>query len=382
MDYRHKLLADTLAGLEKSGVPLVAVDGSGFKAAGFADDPAIYYFVPKIARLFGVSIEAGIDTFFIGILSISLFVAVVSAVKLCKTKQGRVWAVLNLLLTGFISFRVGDLYSIAPAVVMFTVLPFLLLYGKGEAKRDFILLAIAGLACGLANETRAHAGSGALIFLVFYLFFSRGVSRSGAALNTAILLVSFVIPSLFFGHLAGERDRYLLENRPGYTSEETGNTIWHSVYIGLGYLKNPFVAEYRDDVGFSRANEIKPGVAPFTSGYEKILKGEVIRILSEHPYFAFQNISAKGGVLLMFFLLFANVGIAAAWFYGARGDAALPLAAAIVFSALPGILVVPYHEYLLGFFAFSALFNLLHADNALSKGGVADMLKFVGRYKS
>ena len=379
MEYRYQLLAETLEGFNKSGVPLVAADGDILKAAGFADDPAIYYFIPKIIKLFGFSLESGIDIFFIGILFVSLMAGIFASVKYCKTGAGKVWAVLNILLIGYVSLRVGDLYSISPAVTLFTVPLFLFVYGKGELRMLLTFVIAAGLLCGLANETRAHAGSAAFLFIFVFLLFEKTSARNIKALTIGLFILGFSVPSIFFSLLVAERDRYLSDNMPGYQQEGTGNTMWHSVYIGLGYLNNPFVKQYRDDVGFSKANEIKPGVSPFSSEYENILRGEVFETLSGHPYFAVQNFSAKGGVLLFFFVLFANVGIAALWFYGARSDVALPLVVAIMFSALPGLLVVPYHEYLLGFFAFVVIFNFLQVDEAFSKGVVADMRKFASR---
>src|SRR5512135_1048267 len=50
MNYRLVELHRAAAGLECSGIPLVAFDQAGYSVAGFADDPGLYLFVPLIAR--------------------------------------------------------------------------------------------------------------------------------------------------------------------------------------------------------------------------------------------------------------------------------------------------------------------------------------------
>ena len=90
--------------------------------------------------------------------------------------------------------------------------------------------------------------------------------------------------------------------------------MWHSVYIGLGYLPNDLGIRYRDDFAIAKVNELAPDSGYLTPQYEAVLRGEVARVAREHPGFVLRTVVAKLWALGVHLLWFANIGLlAAAW---------------------------------------------------------------------
>ena len=67
MDSRRDSLQQAFRGAENDAPPLVGLTDSGtYTAAGWPDDVGLSYFVPKISRIFGLSLESSVDLLLIG----------------------------------------------------------------------------------------------------------------------------------------------------------------------------------------------------------------------------------------------------------------------------------------------------------------------------
>ena len=103
--------------------------------------------------------------------------------------------------------------------------------------------------------------------------------------------------------------------------------------------------------------------------YENILRGEVIQYVIKYPLLFLQNISAKIGVLVFYFILFVNLGI----YYIVKNiknieyRETLPFYVGILFNSLFGILVIPSLNYIIGFISFSILFAIYIMNYAFEK---------------
>src|SRR5207248_5478248 len=71
MPSRYQGLSETLEGVRRTGVPLVAYDGKRYKPAGFTDDPGIYYFIPALSRNLHTPLPRAISTFYLAGLIIA-----------------------------------------------------------------------------------------------------------------------------------------------------------------------------------------------------------------------------------------------------------------------------------------------------------------------
>ncbi|MBU6445923.1 MAG: hypothetical protein KGQ49_00815, partial [Verrucomicrobia bacterium] len=200
MQCRHEMLESTLVGLEKTGVPLVAsvsTDGP-LSMAGATDDIGIYYFIPSLAHLFGIPIDAAIHLFFKSLL---VFATLISMT--CFWFQFPKWAsrcvsVTSLSLLGYVAYRANDVY-LAFYVAVAAVVPFIL--GKVTLPR----LAFAGLIAGYCNFIRMHSGTGVLLFVVCWILWNASIAKRAKlwSLLTVALFVS--LPYLHFYKLEKAR---------------------------------------------------------------------------------------------------------------------------------------------------------------------------------
>ena len=76
---------------------------------------------------------------------------------------------------------------------------------------------------------------------------------------------------------------------------------------------------------------------------------------------------AKIGILLMYLVIFANVGLVAAFFYPKPWQIECAFWGALATSSLFSILVLPTIEYSLGFIAFATLYGIVSINYYLYK---------------
>ena len=124
---RYDRLNETLAGLNQSGVPLVAVDGHSLAPAGAGDDPGLFYVIPQLAHSLGISIDQSLVLFFGAAWLLTATVAVVAIYFLCQTwfRRTIAWAALAVLFGAVHVIGGGkavcflyDLYALGPIAVI------------------------------------------------------------------------------------------------------------------------------------------------------------------------------------------------------------------------------------------------------------------------
>jgi len=142
------------------------------------------------------------------------------------------------------------------------------------------------------------------------------------------------------------------------------------VYIGLGFVQNPYVPAYEDGVGFRKAHSIDPTVINCSPEYENILRREVFRLARNHPQFIVTNLAAKAGVVLFYLLICANMGLLAAFCYPKGWVLESAFWMAMGFDLLFGLLVVPEFSYLLGLMAFAVMYGIFSIGHAVENGAL------------
>jgi hypothetical protein len=60
--------------------------------------------------------------------------------------------------------------------------------------------------------------------------------------------------------------------------------IWHSLYIGLGAVSNPFGIAWDDTNGLQAARNIDPSITYLSAEYFAVLRHEYFRIVMSHPF--------------------------------------------------------------------------------------------------
>ena len=366
MPYRHLALQYAVAGYLRSKVPLVAFDGTKYLQAGFSDDPGIYYFIPRLAIWSGLPLKSAIDLFFGGILAISFLAGIIGFLIILNRWPLKLWSVFALCMLLWFAYRKGDVYVAlsAPAVAIVPWLLYLLRKNAAGAGTAAFLFGV-GLLAGFANQIRSYAATSLLIFIVILVAFQWKTSHARKLILLAILAAGMLLPAAYFRHLIAQRDAYLAVAQPGYTSSVDQHPIWHTVYTGLGFTKNPYVAGYRDEVAAEAVYSISPSTAYLSPEYERILRDESLRIARQHPLFILVTLIAKLRIVLFLLLSWCNAGLLAAVFYPKGRAMESAFWGALVFSSLFGIVAIPQVQYLVGFIAFATLYGIVSLDYAL-----------------
>jgi hypothetical protein len=193
MPCRMKVLEDAIIGYQKSNTPLICgqeQNGSiSFYAAGANDDLGIYYFVPKIAHLFGTGVKESLDVFFISIIGISCFLGICGLLFCFRRWESRLLSISILL--GIVTYLLlfCDVSLVAPAIVLGLV-PWACYFTRTKAWPHLFLAysLMAGCFIGYANIIRTHSGTAILILLCFLLIANRQRRLRGRILFLTILV--------------------------------------------------------------------------------------------------------------------------------------------------------------------------------------------------
>ena len=375
MPYRHLELRYALAGYLRSKIPLVAFDGTKYFKAGYGDDPGMYYFVPRLAALLNLPLERAIDIFFGTILIVSFGSGAVGLMLVVRTWPLRLWALFGLGLLLWFSFRKGDIYT-ALSVPTVAIVPWLLFLRRKHSRSPMIgvFLFGAGLCAGLANQIRGQAATGVVIFAAILVAFElkRGWGPKLALL--AALAAGLIMSAGYFDLLLARRDAFLAGSQPGYTQTVDRHSIWHTLYIGLGYVKdNPYVPGYRDEVALQAVYSISPSTIPLSPEYENILRNETLHIAREHPLFIVETLAAKLRIIVFLLICWANLGLLAAALYPKGWAMESAFWAALGFNSLFGLIAIPQIQYLLGFMALAMIYGIVSLNRALSRHGASEI---------
>jgi hypothetical protein len=230
-----------------------------------------------------------------------------------------------------------------------------------------------GLLAGFANQVRSYAATSLVIFIVVLVAFRLKTSHARKLIFLAILAAGMLLPAAYFRHLIARRDAYLVAAQPGYTNTVDQHPIWHTVYTGLGFTKNPYVAGYRDEVAAEAVYSISPSTPYLSPEYERILRDESLRIARQHPLFILVTLIAKLRIVLFLLLSWSNVGLLAAAFYPKGKAMESAFWGALIFSSLFGIVAIPQVQYLLGFMAFATLYGIVSLDYAFRRRQQSDI---------
>ena len=369
MEFRYRSLVDSLHGFKNTNVPLVAQVENTYTVAGFTDDPGMYYFIPWIAKTFGISLDSAIHIFF---GSMAIMAALIST--LCFFLAFKNW--MSRLITTFAMFAVAkyayelsDVY-VASFFAVASILPVFILWNRKKyALNSKIILSLifSGTIISYCNSIRTNSGMGALLFLFFWILLNRNFSSLNKVVSTSILFIAMSFPFLHFYTLEMNRDHYIALNIEGHQPVNIVHPKWHSIYIGLGYVKNKYGLEYNDSVATDKIKSIDPNIGYCTNEYERALRKECIMLAKTDFLFILKNLLAKAYVTLLRILKFANVGLLLFFYMKPSMRCVFPILVAIAFYSLPGLLVVPFAAYQLGMITTATIFGVYMISLSLEK---------------
>jgi len=376
MGCRYLWLQAMLAGYAKTGVELVGFDGKSLTHAGCcAEDPGLFYFVPKLVRFFNISLDSAIDLFFYSILFVSSVLALVGFFLLSKSWAFRIVACLGMI--GFFlgGYRgMGDLYLINAAIV-FAIVPLALYFFRAHQKSGGLLggfLFASGVAIEYANQMRAHSGLPVFLFLALGFFFLCSISYKKKFLLFVLLCAGMLLPKLHFRYVVAQRNKVLGEQMLQYKPQ---HALWHAVYAGFGFLNNQYGIAFDDDIIIKKVCDRHPSIVYPSKTYEQAARKDVFQLAREHPSFVLRTLFAKFGILLLYLFLFGNIGLLAAFFYRKPWILELMFWVGIALASLPGLIALPVRYYLLGMLAFVTVYALISIEYAICQGAIQDIFK-------
>lgn len=372
MECRRVHLEQSLNALKMTDQPLIGLSSSHtFIAAGYGDDAGIYYFIPWLANSFGLSIDQAISLFFNSLLILGTLFAITSFFFLFHHWTSRLISAIGMIALALVTHHFFDVY-ILPFFVTASLIPLLILLTHKPFKLA-PFLALSGLIAGYSNMIRAHSGTGTLLFILTWLLLSH---RKNKLLLCSVLLLFSILPILNFKYLELKRNEFLAQKNPTYPIDSNGHPIWHSIYLGLSYLQNPYGIEWSDTVALEKAKTINPKIISCSDEYEQILKNQFFEILKNDPSFIIRTLLAKLGNLLIKMAIFANLGLVLLFYVKPPLSHLIPFLLSAIFYALPGLLAIPAYPYVVGLLSVSTLFGIYMTCMALEKLRAEPILTF------
>jgi hypothetical protein len=252
-----------------------------------------------------------------------------------------------------------------PAWCVFFCLPPLLLLHKRWGRAAVPILAAIALVAGFASSIRANAGLPVLLaaFALVLIKLEPFIQR---LVVVALILVSYMaLNSFALSGVQRHRDAIIHQNLSATYPES--HPVWHSAYLGLGYLDNRYRIRWDDATAFAWARHIDPKVELYSRQYESILKRRYFHILLTNPSFVLRTYATKTGVVVrhlverywLAFLALLSLGVLRRqrqdWFW----KYAFLCTIAGIGAAVPPVLALPNVDFELGLLATCSVLALL-----------------------
>ncbi len=373
MPARYWELQASIDGLAKIQTPLVAAiqtdSGTTYRALGTTDDAGLYYFLPKLAQIFHLSLNEAWTLWFFGILAIAVAVGIYGMMRYLQSPLVKALYLIQLVGFAALVIKIGDIHELAPCLTI-AILPFALRFlsepiDDKKFLRSVGLFGLLGVLFGLAHSIRSHSATALLLFISTLIFFASTLALNKRLVLILSLVIGFLLPQFYMKTVLDTRDEFLKAHQPTYTAALRQHPFWHTVYIGFGFLSNDYGILYKDEVAAAKVRSVAPEAEYCSPQYETVLKNETLNLVKSDFALVFFTIAAKLGVIGMYLILFANVGLLAALRYPKRWSIELAFFAALSFNALFGVLAMPRLSYLTGFLAVAWLYGIVSLDEAI-----------------
>jgi hypothetical protein len=354
MPSRYMQIAEAARGYRCSGSVMVAFNGHNYLQAGMNDDAGIVEMIPLLASSTGMSLVDTFDLTEFVVISSGILIGYAGFWRLYPDRWARRVGAVVFLSFGLAQAIVADAYTFQTSPLIAGI-PWVLYFAL--TSQTCALNVSAALLAFCASWCSWVRSGTTLISMAFLITLFVGRYRlQKIFLPLLLILLGCVAPMLFMRHLLARRD-HLLATLGDTTSTTNSHLLWHTIYIGLAFVPNSAVPEYKDMVAIDKVRSIDPRVPFGSEEYETILKHEVWNLAKQRPILLLENLAAKLGVLLLSAsillfpsrrALFADKEIL--WL-----DAAFVLA--IGMSAMNVIVALPRPRYLLTFFCLTVLYS-------------------------
>jgi hypothetical protein len=140
--------------------------------------------------------------------------------------------------------------------------------------------------------------------------------------------------------------------------------LWHSIYIGLGYLPNDLGLAWKDEVATAKVESLAPNVRFLSPKYEELLREEVVEIVRSRPGFVADTVASKLAETLRKLLTHMTVPLilavlAAAFARRSLRRESLIALPAVAIGFVPPLLTMPWISYMMTLLGGVAFLGLL-----------------------
>jgi hypothetical protein len=354
MTSRYVAMVQAVRGYHCTGTVTVGFDGHHYLQTGRGDNFGIMELIPTASRFIGSPLADTYDILIFAVISSGLLIGYAGFWNLYPDRQLRGIGAAVFLCLGIAEATVADeyLFQISPLIAG---IPWLLHFGL---KRKPFALTTSGVLLAFCCSWCSLVRTGTLaICMTFLLTMFVVRCRIQKPFLPILLIVLACVPSgLFERSLIAHRDIALAKVGATATAMN-GRPMWHTAYIGLGFIPNSEVSEYRDEVAYEKVRSIDPTAAYNSQKYEAILRREMWSIVKRRPTLVICVLAAKAGIVILLGLIllyparrlmFAERAVF--WF-----DAAFVLTMGM--SAMNAIAAVPRPRYLLTFLCLAFLYS-------------------------
>jgi len=366
MSSRYRDLWQAQDGYERTGIDLVAYDGTTFAPAGFSDDSGMYYYVLLISRIFHLSLPRSISMFLVSALFLSAVIGLLGLQTALQTWQCKILVFVVLGGLTLLAYRLGDVYLFEFAVPI-TVIPWVWWEVRRRAQtwRTSLLLLVVGCVIGWGTTVRTVAGIPAFVVVLVLVATQFKAGNKRKLVMTCLVVAGALFPILLLHQLEAKRNTFLLSRTAIQPENLSRHMFWHLAYTGLGFVSNPYVpGGVCDEGGKAKVWAIAPDAPYLSRKYNDVLRREVIMIASEHLSLVFFTIAAKLGIVVAIVAIFGSVGLVTALLQPVDKRIGLIFLPALLASGLPILLVAPSPQYLMGLITLAAIYDVFCFDEA------------------
>lgn len=322
----------------------------------FGGEAGIFYFVPLIATWCNTSVFDAAWWFLCMQVTVGAIASSTALLTQAETWLGTGMVVVGIAGLATVSWIISDVYVIYFFTVSF--LPWLLVLLQKKHYRSLLGYSfLLGLVYEYGNFVRSFSGLPLLMGFLVAVMFSLRNSR-----NTFLAILLFCAGSMcvkmHIHKVLSVRNAYLKEHKIDFLDYPLQHTFWHNIYMGFGFITNNRDIVFSDECSLAKVNQLNPQARYLDSLYETALKNEVLRLCFLSPNFVLRVFFAKLGVLFYYLLLFANIGLIAAYYAPKPLYVELSYWSMMLIGALPGLLTIPNMLYLLGFCSTASLYGI------------------------
>ena len=188
----------------------------------------------------------------------------------------------------------------------------------------------------------------------------------------SIIVITKISVNYIFNLEVTNRIEFLNSLKDNFSYDIEGyRLLWHNIYYSLGFLNNNLGYDLwqshipSDTYSLKKALSINPNIILYSKEYDIILRNETLRFIIENPVF-FLNFVSKFGVLVLYFLIFCNIGLLYFKNLLTNKEVYIYILIGLFFNSLFGILVLPEYQYLMGFIFFSLYLNMYNLEQSFN----------------